>query len=73
MRLLDGIFWEAELIKNALGSPFWPGEGNTASSGDVIVEKDHEDSEFDLVFAAGLEMVELLLLATQIIKEKMGK
>lgn len=73
LRLLDEIIWEAELVKNALGTPFWPGEGDTASSDDVIAEKDHEDSKSDSVFAAGLEMVELLLLATEITKEKIGE
>lgn len=73
LRLLDEIIWEAELVKNALGTPFWPGEGDTASSDDVIAEKDHEDSKSDSVFAAGLEMIELLLLATEITKEKIGE
>ncbi|KAJ8447518.1 hypothetical protein Cgig2_019512 [Carnegiea gigantea] len=73
LRLLDEIIWEAELVKNALGSPFWPGEGDTDSSDDVIAEKDHEDSKSDSVFAAGLEMIELLLLATQITKGKIGE
>lgn len=73
LRLLNEIIWEAELVKNALGTPFWPGEGDTASSDDVIAEKDHEDSKSDSVFAAGLEMIELLLLATEITKEKIGE
>ena len=68
--MVDEIIREAELLRTALGSALplsWSGEG------DMPFPDDNGDSnsvKIDSVTAAGLEMVELLTLAAQILKEK---
>ncbi|KMT01033.1 hypothetical protein BVRB_9g222950 isoform A [Beta vulgaris subsp. vulgaris] len=77
-KVLDEIIREAEMVKTALSAALplsWSGEGDVASSSDNIFEENsnHGDSyneKIDSVSAAGIEMVELLILAAQIMKEK---
>ncbi|KAF9675794.1 hypothetical protein SADUNF_Sadunf09G0069800 [Salix dunnii] len=75
---LDDIISEARLVKTALGSTLpisWSAEADDASIGesfhskltDVYGEPDSE--KIDPVSAAGFEMVELLILAGQILKD----
>ncbi|KAK9690508.1 hypothetical protein RND81_09G133200 [Saponaria officinalis] len=77
-RQVDDTIREAELLKIALSSALplsWSGEGEVSSSGDIIAEEnpkrgDSDAEKIDPVSAAGLEMVELLILAGHIMKEK---
>lgn len=70
-RVVDEIVREAELVRIALGSALplsWSGEG------DMPFPDENEDLDsvrIDSVTAAGLEMVELLTLAAQTLKEQM--
>ncbi|XP_057991054.1 uncharacterized protein LOC110648455 isoform X2 [Hevea brasiliensis] len=78
---LGDIIYEAKLLKTALGSSLpisWSAEAVDTSVG----ESAHEPSDFhgdsssekmDSVSAAGFEMVELLILAAQIIKDNSTK
>lgn len=79
-KVLDEIIREAETIKTALSAALplsWSGEGDVASSDIIIAENsNHGDSivdKMDSVSAAGIEMVALLILAAQIMKEKKEK
>lgn len=75
----EEIITEAKLVKTALGSSLpvsWSAEGNgesIAESMDSEVGKIFEDSsceKIDSVSAAGFEMVDLLILAAQVLKGK---
>lgn len=79
---LDNIINEAKLVKTALGSSLplsWSAEADvefsgpsvTNEPGDVYGEPSHE--KIDSVYAAGFEMVELLILAAQILKDNTSK
>ncbi|OMO63367.1 hypothetical protein COLO4_32503 [Corchorus olitorius] len=76
---LDEIISEAKLVKTALGSSLpvsWSAEGEGESvagstdnqQGDII--EDSSSEKLDSVSAAGFEMVDLLILAAQILKER---
>ncbi|OMP06827.1 hypothetical protein CCACVL1_01435 [Corchorus capsularis] len=76
---LDEIISEARLVKTALGSSLpvsWSAEGDGESiagsrdtePGDMI--EDSSSEKLDSVSAAGFEMVDLLILAAQILKER---
>ncbi|KAK8613580.1 hypothetical protein V6N13_101338 [Hibiscus sabdariffa] len=76
---LDEIITEAKLVKTALGSSLpvsWSAEGDGESIGgsiDIEASDMFEDSgspKIDSVTAAGFEMLDLLTLAAQILKEK---
>ena len=71
--MVNEIVREAELVRIALGSALplsWSGEG------DMPFPDENEDLDavrIDSVTAAGLEMVELLTLAAQTLKEQMAE
>ncbi|XP_011002132.1 PREDICTED: myosin-3 isoform X2 [Populus euphratica] len=75
---LDDIISEAGLVKTALGSSLpvsWSAEADDASFGESFHNKltdvcgEHSSEKIDPVSAAGFEMVELLILAGQILKD----
>lgn len=69
---LDQITTEANLVKTALSSslPFsWSAESDRSSS-DI---RDIEHDKVDVVSAAGLEMVKLLIFAAHILKDQISK
>ncbi|KAL9371145.1 hypothetical protein Peur_036285 [Populus x canadensis] len=75
---LDDIISEARLVKTALGSSLpisWSAEEDDASIGESFHNKltdiygEHSGEKIDPVSAAGFEMVELLILAGQILKD----
>eukprot|EP00258_Populus_trichocarpa_P048616 XP_024464635.1 DNA repair protein RAD50 isoform X1 [Populus trichocarpa] len=75
---LDDIISEARLVKTALGSSLpisWSAEADDASIGESFHNKltdiygEHSSEKIDPVSAAGFEMVELLILAGQILKD----
>ncbi|KAK9183887.1 hypothetical protein WN943_024232 [Citrus x changshan-huyou] len=79
---LDDIITEAKLVKTALGSSLpvsWIAESDDGSinentdseSGDI--HGDSSNEKMDSVSAAGFEMVELLILAAQILKDSTTK
>ncbi|KAK9941861.1 hypothetical protein M0R45_007554 [Rubus argutus] len=79
---LDNIINEAKLVKTALGSSLplsWSAEADVEFSGPSITnepgdgygEPGHE--KIDSVYAAGFEMVELLILAAHILKDNTSK
>lgn len=78
---LDDITYEAKLIKTALCSSLpvsWSAEAGSGSSDTSIVDDPgsaHLDpsAKVDYVSAAGFEMVELLILASQILKDRITK
>lgn len=79
---LDDIITEAKLVKTALGSSLpvsWSAEtdvGSFSESRDgepVNVYGETGNEKIDSVSAAGLEMVELLILAAQILKDSRTK
>ncbi|KAL2945239.1 UvrABC system protein B [Bienertia sinuspersici] len=79
-KVLDEIIREAEMVKTALSAALplsWSGDGDVASSSEIVEENsNHGDSntaKMDSVSAAGIEMVELLILAAQIMKKKEKK
>ncbi|KAL6209957.1 hypothetical protein ACLB2K_020895 [Fragaria x ananassa] len=82
LETLDNIINEAKLVKTALGSSLpvsWSAEADEDFSshsfsnepGIVYGEPSHE--KIDSVYAAGFEMVELLILASQILKDNTSK
>ncbi|KAL6213240.1 hypothetical protein ACLB2K_012687 [Fragaria x ananassa] len=82
LETLDDIINEAKLVKTALGSSLpvsWSAEADEDFSshsfnnepGIVYGEPSHE--KIDSVYAAGFEMVELLILASQILKDNTSK
>ncbi|KAL9238539.1 hypothetical protein vseg_012944 [Gypsophila vaccaria] len=76
-RQVDNTIREAEMLKIALSSALplsWSGDGEVSSTGNTIAEEnpkceDSDAEKIDPVSSAGLEMVELLILAAQIMKE----
>lgn len=69
---LDDIITEARLVKTALSSCLpvsWSGEADVESIGAIFGE-DSSSEKIDSVSAAGFEMVELLIFAAQILKDK---
>ncbi|CAI0439958.1 unnamed protein product [Linum tenue] len=79
---LDGIISEAKLVKTALGSSLpisWSAEVDVAPSSPRFSTEpsspsaDTTDEKMDFVSAAGFEMVELLILAAQVLKETISK
>ncbi|CAI0374556.1 unnamed protein product [Linum tenue] len=79
---LDGILSEAKLVKTALGSSLpisWSAEVDDASSSPRFSNEPSSnsggttDEKMDFVSAAGFEMVELLILAAQALKETSSK
>ncbi|XP_039047807.1 uncharacterized protein LOC120188429 [Hibiscus syriacus] len=75
---LDEIITEAKLVKTALGSSLpvsWSAEGDGEPIGDSIdceasnMLEDSGSRKIDSVSAAGFEMLDLLTLAAQILKE----
>ncbi|XP_058081401.1 uncharacterized protein LOC131229456 isoform X4 [Magnolia sinica] len=74
---LDSIIFEAKLVKTALGSSLpvsWSGEADLGSPDENInqptdVLRDSSSEKVDCVSAAGFEMVELLIMAAQLLKE----
>lgn len=79
---VNNIIYEAKLVKTALGSSLpisWSADADVEFNdhslsnepGHVSGETSHE--KIDSVFAAGFEMVELLILAAQILKDNMSK
>uniref|UniRef100_A0A803MC16 Uncharacterized protein n=1 Tax=Chenopodium quinoa TaxID=63459 RepID=A0A803MC16_CHEQI len=79
--ILDEIIREAEMVKLALSAALplsWSGEGDVASSSDMNVDEDSNygnpnTEKMDSVSAAGIEMVELLILAAQMMKKREKK
>ncbi|KAL8160924.1 hypothetical protein V2J09_012413 [Rumex salicifolius] len=78
MRSIDSIISEAKLVHTALSSSLpvsWSAMGDDASSSDNV-SSDHfgyEDSgvvKIESVSAAGIEMVQLLLFAAEILKDR---
>ncbi|KAL4354006.1 hypothetical protein GQ457_06G003010 [Hibiscus cannabinus] len=76
---LDEIITEAKLVKTALGSSLpvsWSTEGDCESIGETIDSEasdtfqDSSSQKIDSVSAAGFEMLNLLMLAVRILKEK---
>ncbi|CAK9141371.1 unnamed protein product [Ilex paraguariensis] len=78
---LDNIVTEAKLVKTALGSFLpvsWSAEADVGSLGERFDEMvddggDSSGEKVDFVSAAGFEMVELLILAAQILKDAKTK
>ncbi|GAB2253250.1 hypothetical protein Droror1_Dr00006097 [Drosera rotundifolia] len=77
-RTLDEIISEARLVKTALGTSLplsWSGDdGGFVEPSEALMD-DYEDSsteKMDAVSAAGFEMAELLILASQMMKGKSG-
>lgn len=75
---LDDIISEAKLVKTALGSSLpvsWSVESDVGSinvnmdSESIDIHGDSSNEKIDSVSAAGFEMVELLILAAQILKD----
>ncbi|GAB4838351.1 hypothetical protein Ancab_027880 [Ancistrocladus abbreviatus] len=77
-KILDEIIREAKLVKTALGSSLplsWSMEGDVATTGDGITKLRSDSEDFTAekvgsVSAAGFEMVELLILAAKVMKDK---
>ncbi|GMJ06822.1 maternal effect embryo arrest 13 [Hibiscus trionum] len=76
---LDEIITEAKLVRTALGSSLpvsWSAEGDGESMGEGIdieasdMFEDCGSQKIDSVCAAGFEMLDLITLAAQILKEK---
>ncbi|XP_031479611.1 uncharacterized protein LOC116250224 isoform X2 [Nymphaea colorata] len=68
---LDGIIFEANLIKTALGSSLpvsWSAEADNGSPNGPAADDLGGNDDVDCVSAAGFEMVELLLVAAQLKK-----
>ncbi|KAA8545768.1 hypothetical protein F0562_020781 [Nyssa sinensis] len=79
---LDDIYTEANLVKTALCSSLpvsWSAEAGVRSSSDESFDKetidvgDSGNENVDFVSAAGFEMVEILMLAAQILKDHITK
>ncbi|XP_062023338.1 uncharacterized protein LOC133739572 isoform X2 [Rosa rugosa] len=82
LETLDNIINEAKLVKTALGSSLplsWSAEadvefsGHNVSSEAGIVYGEPIHEKIDSVYAVGFEMVELLTLASQILKDNTSK
>ncbi|XP_031273474.1 centrosomal protein of 128 kDa isoform X2 [Pistacia vera] len=79
---LDEIVTEAKLIKTALGSSLplsWSADADDGSIGETMgsevddIYVDSSNEKIDSVSAAGFEMVELVILASQILKDSATK
>ncbi|KAB1224755.1 hypothetical protein CJ030_MR1G017662, partial [Morella rubra] len=79
---LDDIINEAKLVKTALGSSLpisWSAEADVGSIDEIIgndpkdLYGDSSSEKLDAVSAAGFEMVELLIVAAQILRDKTMK
>ncbi|KAK3035708.1 hypothetical protein RJ639_033410 [Escallonia herrerae] len=78
---LDNIVTEAKLVKTALGSSLpvsWSAETDLRSSGEFFEEAadvggDSSTEKGDRVSAAGFEMVELLILAAEILTDNINR
>lgn len=77
MRSIDNIISEANLVHTALSSSLplsWSAVGDDASSSDAdsvkVLYDDSKVVKIESVSAAGIEMVQLLLLAAEIIKDR---
>lgn len=74
---LDEIITDAKLVKTALGSSLplsWSADADDGSIGETIgsaldIYVDSCSEKIDSVSAAGFEMVELVILASQILKD----
>ncbi|KAL9276041.1 hypothetical protein AKJ16_DCAP10621 [Drosera capensis] len=77
-RTLDEIISEARLVKTALGTSLplsWSGDDGGCREPSEGLMDDYEDStteKMDAISAAGFEMAELLILASQVMKGKSG-
>lgn len=74
---LDEIITEAKLVKTALGSSLpvsWSAEADIEligeNAGSEVGDEESNNEKIDSVSAAGFEMVELIILAAQILKER---
>lgn len=68
---LDGIIFEAKLIRTALGSSLpvsWSAEDENGSTDGPAADNLGGNDNVDCASAAGFEMVELLLVAAQLKK-----
>ncbi|XP_074275861.1 uncharacterized protein LOC141599670 isoform X2 [Silene latifolia] len=77
-RQLDETIRKAETLKNSLTSALqlsWTDDGDASSSSYVMVNENPklEDEKIDTISTVGLEMVELLIMAAHIMKEKNSK
>ncbi|KAM6558322.1 hypothetical protein CsatA_027561 [Cannabis sativa] len=79
---LDEIIYEAKLVKTALGSSLpisWSAEADLGLDGEGLgkeqgdISGSSRNEKIDFVAAAGFEMVELLILAAQILKDNTMK
>ena len=79
---LDNIMTDAKLVKTALGSSLpisWSALEDDGSSSGIMgneagdICEDYGNEKIDSVSAAGFEMVELLILAAQILKDSTTK
>lgn len=76
-KALDNIIFEAKLVKTALGSSLplsWSAESdpepvNKNLDDSTDCSEDSSSEKVDYVSAAGFEMVELLILASYLLKE----
>lgn len=82
LEALDDIISEAKLVKTALSSSLpisWSAEAGDGSIGEIVHNEpgdcygDLGSEKIDSVSAAGFEMVELLILAAQILKDNAAK
>ncbi|WJX54557.1 hypothetical protein P8452_40426 [Trifolium repens] len=76
LEVLNGVINEAKLLRTALGSSLpisWSVETEVGYTGDRegvdTVHQEHSDEKIDTVSAAGLEMVELLIFAAQLLRD----
>lgn len=77
LEVLDEIVNEAKLVKTALGSSLpvsWSAEADIEligeNAGSEVGEHDSNSEKIDSISAAGFEMVELVILSAQILKER---
>lgn len=74
MEALENIIYEAKLVRTALGSSLpvsWLAEPVVKLSGEHAGE-DSSGEKVDCVSASGFEMVELLILASQILLDEIS-
>lgn len=72
LEALENIIYEAKLVKTALGSSLpvsWSAEPVVKLSGEPA-DEDSSVEKIDSVSATGFEMVELLILASQILQDE---
>ena len=82
LEVLDDIINEAKLVKTALSSSLpvsWSAEGDLDSIGESVgsdpgdAYSESTNEKIDSVSAAGFEMVELLILAAQMLRDNAKK